>query len=230
MIVVAPSQSGKTTGLAIPALLEWQGPVLATSVKTDLLRRQPRAARGARRGDGLRSRPGHRAWRATWATPLHGCGSWHGAMRVAHWLAGRRGPGSGGLEDSEFWYAAAEKLLAPLLFAAASSGQDDGRRRRAGSTRAGGERRPRWRDARSAAGCAEAERAWQATQNREARQRSSIYTTAETHPRRLRRPAGDRGDRGAPTTPRRGCSTGARTPSTSAPPPTSRSGCGRCSR
>ncbi len=37
VIVVAPSQSGKTMGLAIPALLEWQGPVLATSIKGDLL-------------------------------------------------------------------------------------------------------------------------------------------------------------------------------------------------
>ncbi|HTT94834.1 MAG TPA: type IV secretory system conjugative DNA transfer family protein [Solirubrobacterales bacterium] len=37
VIVVAPTQSHKTTGLAIPALLEWEGPVLATSVKTDLL-------------------------------------------------------------------------------------------------------------------------------------------------------------------------------------------------
>ena len=37
MIVIAPSRSLKTTGLAISAILEWDGPVLATSVKTDLL-------------------------------------------------------------------------------------------------------------------------------------------------------------------------------------------------
>src|SRR5262249_39026044 len=37
VIVVGPTQTGKTTGFAIPAILEWQGPVVATSVKTDLL-------------------------------------------------------------------------------------------------------------------------------------------------------------------------------------------------
>ena len=37
MIAFAPTGGHKTTGLAIPALLEWQGPVLATSVKSDLL-------------------------------------------------------------------------------------------------------------------------------------------------------------------------------------------------
>src|SRR5437764_1320784 len=36
VIVVAPTQSLKTTGLAIPAVLEWEGPVVATSVKSDL--------------------------------------------------------------------------------------------------------------------------------------------------------------------------------------------------
>ena len=37
MLVLGPTQSGKTTGLAIPALLEWEGPVVATSVKGDLV-------------------------------------------------------------------------------------------------------------------------------------------------------------------------------------------------
>ena len=37
VIVLAPAQSGKTTGLAIPSLREWDGPALVTSVKSDLL-------------------------------------------------------------------------------------------------------------------------------------------------------------------------------------------------
>ena len=45
-IVVGPTQTGKTTGFAIPAILEWQGPVVATSIKTDLLR-ETIAARSA---------------------------------------------------------------------------------------------------------------------------------------------------------------------------------------
>ena len=36
----------QTTGFAIPAILEWQGPVVATSIKTDLLR-ETLAARSA---------------------------------------------------------------------------------------------------------------------------------------------------------------------------------------
>ncbi|MGP8223890.1 MAG: type IV secretory system conjugative DNA transfer family protein, partial [Acidimicrobiales bacterium] len=35
VMVVGPTQSGKTSGLAIPAILEWSGPILATSVKAD---------------------------------------------------------------------------------------------------------------------------------------------------------------------------------------------------
>jgi type IV secretion system protein VirD4 len=37
-IALAPTQSRKTSGLAVPAILEWPGPVVATSVKTDLVR------------------------------------------------------------------------------------------------------------------------------------------------------------------------------------------------
>jgi type IV secretion system protein VirD4 len=36
----------KTTGFAIPALLEWDGPVVATSVKSDLLLSTIEARRG----------------------------------------------------------------------------------------------------------------------------------------------------------------------------------------
>ncbi|HEX6205274.1 MAG TPA: type IV secretory system conjugative DNA transfer family protein, partial [Solirubrobacterales bacterium] len=38
VVVVGPSRiANKTTGFTIPALLEWEGPVVATSVKSDLL-------------------------------------------------------------------------------------------------------------------------------------------------------------------------------------------------
>ena len=57
-----PDADGKTTGFAVPAILEWQGPVVATSVKTDLLR-ETIAARSAIRGaqtSGLRPHRQHR--------------------------------------------------------------------------------------------------------------------------------------------------------------------------
>ena len=177
VIAFAPTESHKTTGLAIPALLEWQGPVLATSIKSDLL--VDTFAHRDRLGEVMVFDPALvTGLEPSRATPLWGAGTWRGALRVAHWLASAAKTGAGGLQDADFWYAAAEKLLAPLLFAAASSGRTM-------------ESVVRWLDegpdANDAhieellkeAGEPAAKRAWQATQNREERQRSSVYTTAE---------------------------------------------------
>jgi len=123
VIVVGPVQTGKTSGFAIPAILEWQGPVVATSVKTDLLRETLAARRAV---------PGAKVWiydptggtgfaRACW-NPLAGCTTWRGAQQVASWLVSAARPGAAGIESAEFWYSAAARLLAPVLFAAASSG------------------------------------------------------------------------------------------------------------
>ncbi|HVC07304.1 MAG TPA: type IV secretory system conjugative DNA transfer family protein [Solirubrobacterales bacterium] len=178
VIVVAPSQSGKTSGLAIPALLEWQGPALATSTKSDLL--GDTVARREQLGEVMIFDPARvSGMEPSRATPLQGCTSWRGAMRVAHWLtaAARTGNG-GGLGDADFWYSTAEKLLAPLLFAAATSGRtmaavigwlDEGPEASAVEVET----------LLGEAGEPAAKRAWQATQNREERQRSSVYTTAE---------------------------------------------------
>jgi Type IV secretory system Conjugative DNA transfer len=68
-IVLAPTQSQKTTGLAIPALLEWCGPVVATSIKTDLVhatieRRRAPAMRWSMTRVGRRSSRASRRLRA----------------------------------------------------------------------------------------------------------------------------------------------------------------------
>jgi hypothetical protein len=47
------------------------------------------------------------------ATPLLGCSSWGGAIKVAHRLS-NSAKASEGLEDADFWHAAAEKLLSPF--------------------------------------------------------------------------------------------------------------------
>lgn len=178
VIAFAPTGTHKTSGLAIPALLEWEGPVVVTSVKGDLL--EATIGRRERMGEVMTFDPvGVSGVDSTWqATPLWGARTWHGAMQVAHWLCGAAQPDKSGLQDADFWFATAEKLLAPLLFAAATRGEtmadvvrwlDEG---------------PEANDAKVArmlkkAGEPDAEAAWQATRNREERQRSSVYTTAE---------------------------------------------------
>jgi len=174
-IVIAPTQSLKTTGLAIPAILEWDGPVLAASVKTDLLRdtlarRQHLGAVTIYDPTQTTGLPG-----AGW-TPLSGCETWQGAQRTAAWLCAAAQPGRSSLADADFWYSAAAKLLAPVLLAAAA-------------TNASMREVVRWIDTQEQeevkngllmAGVEEALIAAEASWRRDERQRSSIYTTTET--------------------------------------------------
>jgi len=175
VLVVGPTQSRKTSGFAVPAILEWQGPVLAASVKSDLARNtlmwrrrhgrvwvyDPSASTGL----------SHASW-----SPLQSSMTWEGARRTAASLTevARSSPGS--LTDGDFWYATAAKLLAPLLLAAATSN-----RTMADVVR--------WVDvqeveevfeALTAAGARSALQAMQAAWGRDERQRSAVYTTAET--------------------------------------------------
>lgn len=116
LLVIGPTQSGKSSGLAIPAILEWRGPVVATSVKDDLAtatlewraRAGPCAVFDPTAGSGHRSR----RW-----SPVSACSSWSAAQKVASWLV-ESTPGRQGMADSAFWYTTAAKQLAPLLLAA----------------------------------------------------------------------------------------------------------------
>lgn len=118
VIVFGPTQSRKTSGFAVPAILEWRGPVLAASVKSDLLAHTVAHRRTLGRVQcfdptgttGLPPSP----W-----SPLPGARTWPGARRAAATLTevGRASVGS--MSDGDFWYATAARMLAPLLFAAA---------------------------------------------------------------------------------------------------------------
>ena len=174
VVVVGPTQSGKTTALAVPAILAWEGPVVAASVKSDLLRetRDRRNERGRIWCIDPTSATGMRP--STWS-PLTPCVEWTGARRAAADLA-ETAKADGTTADGEFWYATAAKLLAPLFFAAARDG------------------RPmadvvRWVDTQEAGevslileqvGVPEALDAARASWCRDERTRSSVYTTAET--------------------------------------------------
>ena len=174
--VIGPAGTGKTTGFAIPALLEWDGPVIATSVKGDLLEHTINHRRSI--GEAYVFDPvGSTAEPSAGWSPLHSASDWQGALRMAAWLVSTARAGErGGLQDSDFWYAVAQKLLAPLLFAAARS--------EATMTDV-----MRWVDlqdeeeplrALQRTGELDALQAFAATINREERTRSSAYTTAET--------------------------------------------------
>ena len=121
LVAFGPPQSGKSAGLAVPALLEWDGPAVASSIKTDLL-----AATEARRralGRVFVFDPFALSGRDadTWS-PLGGAGTWDGALEVAWRLASVAELDGKGVEGGEFWAVAAEQRLAPLLYAAARTG------------------------------------------------------------------------------------------------------------
>jgi type IV secretion system protein VirD4 len=121
LVAFGPPQSGKSAGLAVPALLEWEGPAVASSIKTDLL--AVTQARRAALGPtfvfdpfALAGVPSH-----TWS-PLGAAGTWDGALEAAWRLACAGEVDGRGVEGGDFWAIAAEQRLAPLLFVAARTG------------------------------------------------------------------------------------------------------------
>jgi type IV secretion system protein VirD4 len=121
LVAFGPPQSGKSAGLAVPALLEWEGPAVASSIKTDLLNvtLARREALGRVFVFDPFSLAGVRG--NTWS-PLGAAGTWDGALEVAWRLAAAGELDQRGVEGGEFWAIAAEQRLAPLLYAAAASG------------------------------------------------------------------------------------------------------------
>jgi len=175
VIVLGPTQSGKTTGLAVPAILEWDGPVIATSVKNDLA--ENTLAWRQRMGEVWVYDPTATTGLpvSTWS-PLDGARDWSGAKKIASWLTNAsKSGGKGGLQDGDFWYSAAGKLLAPHLFAAAANGYTMADVVRWIDTQEEFE----VRSLLQATGVEEAIMAAEASWQREDRARSSIYTTAE---------------------------------------------------
>jgi type IV secretion system protein VirD4 len=115
---VGPAQSGKSTGLIVPAILEWQGPVLSTSIKADVVH-DTQAAR-SRVGEVFIFDPtastglAHTAW-----SPIAAAHTWEGARRTAANLLGVGDQSAGRSADETFWKPAGARFLAPLLLAAA---------------------------------------------------------------------------------------------------------------
>src|SRR5919201_1401783 len=123
VLVFGPTGSYKTSALVIPAVLEWTGPLLATSVKPDLLRAT--LAHRARLGQVLVIDPlGASGVRAARWSPLASCSTWAGAQQMAVMLANaiEQTPTEEQRPEHRFWKTMGTKFLAPMLFAAATKG------------------------------------------------------------------------------------------------------------
>ncbi len=174
VIVVAPTQAGKTTGWVIPNVRTWHGPAVVTSVKPDVLL----ATIDARRERG----PVH-VFDPTGATgqptvkwsPLLTCTTYGDAERTARWIVDA-GSDARPASNARFWANLGGKLLAPLLYAAAGTG------RHLSDV-------ARWVDRRDVHEVEAALRqladpdaldAWLSSRAREERVRESVYATVET--------------------------------------------------
>jgi type IV secretion system protein VirD4 len=174
VLVVAPTQAGKTSRLVVPGVLRWEGPLVVTSVKSDVLRLtyEERCRRGRVHVFDPAGQSGYPT--SKWS-PLLACTDYPAAEQVASWLVEAAGDARAG-DNARFWESLGAKLLAPLLFAAAHA---EGGVRQVSS----------WVDRRETKQVTElldyladvdALDAWAATCAREERQRDSVYATAES--------------------------------------------------
>jgi type IV secretion system protein VirD4 len=122
VLAFGPPGSFKTHGLVIPAILEWQGNLVTTSIKPDVLRAT--CAHRANLGAvwvydplGLSGVPS-----ARW-TPLAHCHTYSDARRIGRMLADAADIGGHRAEDANYWQLLGAKLLSVLLFAAAGTGR-----------------------------------------------------------------------------------------------------------
>jgi type IV secretion system protein VirD4 len=107
LLIVGPTQAGKTSSLVVPALLGWTDALVVASVKSDVVKTTQRWRSSLGQVQVLE--PG-REGGLTW-NPMEGVHSLRHAMRVARDLTiGQKAHG-----DTEFWNALATKLVASLL-------------------------------------------------------------------------------------------------------------------
>ena len=107
LLIVGPTQAGKTSSLVMPALLRWSDALVVTSVKSDVVKATIEWRRTL--GDVQVLEPGLDGG-LTW-DPLEGVGTFRHATRVARDLT----VGSSDRGETEFWNSLATKLVAALM-------------------------------------------------------------------------------------------------------------------
>ena len=187
--VLGPTRCGKTANV-ISGILDWDGPAILSSVKSDLLDSTVRWRRNmgeVRVFDPTGSTNEHSA---QWS-PLRASHTMVGAQKAARALCDASP--KGGVEQADFWSSLSERLLWPMLWTAAVSGRtmsdvvrwvltedkptDEQNLGEIGAILKNEMRSP---DVKRRT---EAEKAWTqmvAVWGRDPRTRSSIYATAET--------------------------------------------------
>jgi type IV secretion system protein VirD4 len=119
VLVFGPTGSGKTAGLCIPHVLEWDGPVVAISIKNDLVLETAGARQRRGRTDVYDPSGITGLATCTWS-PIDRCQDWDRAMRVGQWLVQGQGGAVAGNPEWEHWEDAAIRLVACGLYAGAS--------------------------------------------------------------------------------------------------------------
>ncbi len=121
VLVIGPSQSGKTTSVIIPTLLDYPGPIVSTSTKPDVLH----ATIGKRLESGRvwQFDPTGQTERVAGAqalrwSPLPCSTDWDGALLMARAMVDGAAVGAG-ITEANHWAKRAQALLAALLHAAA---------------------------------------------------------------------------------------------------------------
>jgi type IV secretory pathway TraG/TraD family ATPase VirD4 len=176
VLVFGPTGSYKTSALVIPAVLEWSGPLVATSVKPDLLRAT--MAHRARLGQVLVIDPlGASGVTAARWSPLASCATWAGAQQMAVMLANaiEQTPTEEQRPEHRFWKTMGTKFLAPMLYAAATKSLTMADVLHWLDSREDQE----VKDILAAAGVPAAVDAWESSQYRTDRAVDSLYATAE---------------------------------------------------
>jgi type IV secretion system protein VirD4 len=175
VLAFGPPGSYKTHALVIPAALEWSGPLVATSIKPDVLRATlaHRASLGQVWVYDPLALSGVPA--AQW-TPLAYCSTYAKAKRIGRMLADAADIQGHKADDQNYWQLLGAKLLACVLYAAAGTGR----------TMAEVARWVDVQDFDEVAQClmelgdAHALDAWAACTNRPDNTRGSVFGTAET--------------------------------------------------
>jgi len=131
-LIVAPTRSGKSRGVILPALLSWQGPVVSTSSKSDLLfdKQFGAGAYAYRKSVGpvwIFDPSGSSGWPSVSWSPLGRSQTWAGAIRSARVMVEAHNAGSGSDLQSgttAFFSARAVAVLAPAMHAVALRDDD----------------------------------------------------------------------------------------------------------